>query len=143
MIDLLLEFLSHYGTKEFEGPTSNPDIKAMADELGFNMEDDSTLSWCSLALNYYAKKCGYEYTNSLAARSWLKSSILVLKPSLGDVIVLWRESPSSWKGHVGLFISWDDKKIWLLGGNTNNMISIASFSRERVLGIRQLKKIRP
>lgn len=141
MTDLLLEFLSHYGVREFEGPSSNPEITEMADDLGFDMQDDSTLSWCSLALNYYAKKCGYEYTNSLAARSWLKTSIVVLKPSLGDIVVLWRESPSSWKGHVGLFVAWDETKIWLLGGNTNNMISIAPYPRERVLGVRQLKRI--
>lgn len=140
MTDLLIEFLSHYGLREIDGKNSNPEIVAMAEELGFDMEDDSTVAWCSLAMNYYAKKCGYEYTGSLAARSWLDMPIRVLKPSLGDVVVLWRGSPDSWQGHVGLFINWDAKYVWMLGGNQNNQISIATYPRDRVLGIRELKK---
>jgi uncharacterized protein (TIGR02594 family) len=140
MTDLLLEMLSHYGMKEVDGPQSNPEIIAMGEDLGFDIMDDSTTAWCSLALNYYAKKCGYEYTGDLAARSWLKVPIVVLKPTMGDVVVLWRESPSSWKGHVGLFVAWDDKYVWVLGGNTHNMIYISPYPRERLLGFRQLKK---
>jgi hypothetical protein len=87
MTDLLLEMLSHYGMKEVDGPQSNPEIIAMGEDLGFDIMDDSTTAWCSLALNYYAKKCGYEYTGDLAARSWLKVPIVVLKPTMGDVVV--------------------------------------------------------
>jgi len=140
MTDLLSEFLSHYGLKELEGADSNPEILQMATDLGFDMEDDSTTAWCSLAMNYYAKKCGYEITGSLAARSWLQMPIVVLKPTLGDVVILWRGSPDSWQGHVALFINWDSKYVWLLGGNQGNSISIAAYPRDRVLGIRQLKK---
>lgn len=141
MTDLLLEMLSHYGLTEVSGPHSHPDIIAMGDELGIKIEDDSTFSWCSVSLCYYAKKLGYEQPNSAAARSWLKMPIVVLKPSLGDVVVLWRESKLGWKGHVGLFINWDKDFVWLLGGNQGNSISIAKFTRERILGIRQMKKL--
>jgi uncharacterized protein (TIGR02594 family) len=142
MTDLLTEFLSHYGLREIDGKNSNPEIVAMAEELGFDMDDDSTLAWCSLAMNYYAKKCGYEYTKSLAARSWLNppTKIMVLKPTMGDIVVLWRGSPMDWRGHVGLFINWDNRYVWVLGGNTNNSISIAAYPRDRILGFRQLKK---
>jgi uncharacterized protein (TIGR02594 family) len=141
MTDLLLEMLSRYGLTEVSGPDSNPEIIEMGRELGINIEDDSTFSWCSIALCYYAKKLGYEQPNSGAARSWLKMPITIFKPSLGDVVVLWRESKVSWKGHVGLFINWDKNFVWLLGGNQNNSISIAKFTRERILGIRQMHKL--
>ena len=141
MTDLLLEVLSHYGLTEVSGPQSNPDIIDMGKELGIDIVDDSTFSWCSISLCYYAKKLGYEQPNSAAARSWLKMPIVVLKPSLGDVVVLWRESKLGWKGHVGLFINWDKDFVWLLGGNQGNSISIAKFTRERILGIRQMKKL--
>ena len=141
MTDLLLAMLADYGLKEFDGPANNPEIIAMGEELGLTIEDDSTLAWCSLALNYYAKTCGYEYSNSLSARSWLQMPIHVLKPTIGDVVVLWRENPTSWKGHVGLFISWDDLRVNILGGNQNNEINITSYPRGRILGIRQLHKI--
>lgn len=140
MTDILLEMLKDYGMSEVSGTASNPDIIAMGKDLGFDIADDSETAWCSLAMNYYAKKCGYEYTGKLDARSWLKMPIVVLKPSLGDVVVLWRESPDSWKGHVGLFIRWDAKNIWMLGGNQGNSLNISTYPRERVIGFRSLKK---
>lgn len=140
MTDLLIQMLTNYGLREVDGPQSNPEIIAMGKELGFDITDDSTTAWCSLAINYYAKKCGYAYTGKLDARSWLKMPVVVLKPTIGDVVVLWRESHESWKGHVGLFIAWDNKTVWVLGGNQGNMISVAPYPRDRVLGFRQLKK---
>jgi uncharacterized protein (TIGR02594 family) len=143
MTDLLFELLSLYGLKEVDGKESNPEIIKMGKELGFDIADDSTTAWCSLTINYVAKKCGYERTNKLDARSWLQMPIRVLKPSVGDVVVLWRESPESWKGHVGLYIRMDEKNIWLLSGNQNNEINISPYPRERLLGIRKLKRIQP
>jgi uncharacterized protein (TIGR02594 family) len=140
MTDLLIEALSHYGLKEVDGVASNPEIIAMGKDLGFDVADDSTTAWCSLLVNYFAKKCGYEYSGKLDARSWLKMPVVALKPSIGDVVVLWRESPSSWKGHVGVFINWDEKNIWILGGNQSNQLNISAYPREQLLGFRKLKK---
>jgi uncharacterized protein (TIGR02594 family) len=141
MKDLLYEVLSHYGLQEVSGPHSNPDIIAMGDELGIEIGDDSTYSWCSIAMCYYAQKMGYEHPNSPAARSWLTMPIKVLKPTLGDIVVFWRGSPSDWRGHVGIFINWNDKVIWCLGGNQNNRLDITPYSRDRLLGFRRLHKI--
>lgn len=141
MKEVLLEMLSHYGMQEVEGPQANPEIVAFFKDLGYDVKDDET-SWCAASLNYYLKQCGYEYTGKLDARSFLKLSVIVLKPTLGDIVVLWRESPESWKGHVGLFINWNTKYVWLLGGNQGNALSITAFPRERVLGCRRANKIK-
>jgi uncharacterized protein (TIGR02594 family) len=144
MTDLLLEMLSHYGLKEVVGPQSNPEILAFFTELGYDwVNDDSTTAWCSACLSFYAKKCGYEYTGKLDARSWLRlpQPIIVLKPTIGDVVVFWRESPTGWKGHVGLFIAQDFNIIYTLGGNQSNALSISAYPRDQLLGYRQLKKI--
>jgi len=141
MRDLLIEVLSHYGLKEIDGKESNPQILAMFSEIGYKIDDDSTTAWCSAAMNYYAKKCGYEYTGKLDARSWLKMSTIVLHPEIGDIVVLWRNNPEGWEGHVGLFISWDEKNIQILGGNQGNQINITSYPRERLLGFRKLNRI--
>ena len=141
MDDLLLEILSHYGLSEVTGKHSNPEILEFFNELGYNIEDDSTSAWCSAMLSYYAKKCGYEYNKDLSARSWLRMPIMVLKPVIGDIVILWRENLQSWKGHVGIFINWDINKIYILGGNQNNQISINAYPRERILGFRRLKKL--
>jgi uncharacterized protein (TIGR02594 family) len=143
MTDLLIEVLKHYGLAEVPGVKSNPEIIAMFTELGYNIDDDSTTAWCSACMSYFAKKCGYEYNKGLDARGWLKlpTPIVVLQPSVGDIVVLWRDSPTSWQGHVGLFISQDVHNVWLLGGNQGNAINISPYSRDRILGVRQLHKL--
>lgn len=143
MTEILLKMLEDYGLKEVDGPASNPEIIAMGKELGFDIADDSTTAWCSLAMNYYAKKCGYEYTGKLDARSWLRlpKPIVVLKPQLGDIVVFWRESPQSWKGHVGIFIAQDGNIIYTLGGNQGGAISIAGYPKDQLLGYRKINKI--
>jgi len=142
MKDLLHEVLSHFGMTEVDGPASNPEILRFFNELGYDwVNDDSTTAWCSAMLSYYAKKCGYQYHVDLDARGWLDMPVKVLKPSLGDIVILWRNNPASWQGHVGLFINWNETKVWLLGGNQNNQINITAYPRERILGIRQIKKL--
>jgi uncharacterized protein (TIGR02594 family) len=141
MNEVLSDFLSNYGLSEIDGPLSNSKIMEFFEEIGFDWVTDDSTAWCSAALNFFAKKHGYERSGKLDARSWLKVGEITLAPKLGDVTVLWREKPESWKGHVGLFINKNDKYIWLLGGNQNNSISISAYPIDRVLGYRKLKKI--
>jgi len=142
MTEILLEFLKLYGLKEVAGSENNPQIVAMFKEIGFESVKDDETAWCSASLNYICKKLGYERSGKLDARSWLTMPIRVLQPSLGDIVVLWRESPTSWKGHVGLFINQDINNVWVLAGNQGDMISITSFPRDRVLGYRQVHKLK-
>lgn len=141
MQDILMEMLSHYGLKEYVGPTHNPEIMAMFEELGFSWIQDDETSWCSAALNYFCKKLGYEYSGKLDARSWLKMPVKVLKPQLGDIVILWRDNPKSWKGHVGLFITQNENVIYVLGGNQGDQINISPYPKNRVLGYRQVHKL--
>jgi uncharacterized protein (TIGR02594 family) len=142
MTEILLAMLGKYGTKEVLGPNSNPEILGFFKELGYDwVKDDSTTSWCSASLSYFAKKCGYEYNKDLSARSWLKMPLMVLKPTIGDIVVFWRNDPNSWEGHVGIYIREDVHNIYCLGGNQNNEINITPIDRNRLLGYRRLKKI--
>lgn len=141
MKDVLLMMMANYGMQEVDGPQSNPEILNFFKELGYKVDDDSTTAWCAASLNYYLKKCGYQHTGKLDARSFLKLPVTIIRPTIGDIAVLWREDPTSWKGHVGLFVNWNEKFIWMLGGNQGNSISIAAYPRDRVLGFRQSKKL--
>jgi uncharacterized protein (TIGR02594 family) len=143
MQEILNEMLKMYGLKEIVGKENNPQILAMFAEIGFDYVKDEDTAWCSAALNYFCKKLGYERSGALDAKSWLKMPIKVLQPELGDIVVFWRESPTSWKGHVGLFIAQDLNKVWVLGGNQGDMLCIAAYPRDRVLGYRQVHKILP
>lgn len=131
--------LSQYGIKETPGKEDNPEVLKYFNEIGFDGEKlkDET-AWCSAFINWVAKKSNRKYSKKLNARSWLKVGSVTSFPQVGDVVVFWRESINSWKGHVGLYIREDEKNIWVLGGNQKNQVSIAPYPKSRLLGYRRI-----
>ena len=133
--------LSQYGVKETVGSKDHPQILRYFDSMGFDgkkLHDET--AWCSAYANWVAKKAGYEYSGKLTARSWLAVGESTCEPSVGDVVVLWRESPSSWKGHVGFFIKETKRYVYLLGGNQRNSVCIKAYPKHRVLDYKKLRK---
>lgn len=140
--EILNRALSQFGIKEIVGKKDNPEVLKYFDEVGFDgksLKDET--AWCSAFMNWVAKTTGHEHTEMLNARSWLNVGEKIKAPQLGDVIILWRESPSSWKGHVGIYIREDESMYWVLGGNQRNMVGIHGYSKQRLLGFRRLNKI--
>lgn len=131
------------GVKEVSGSKSNPQILKYAKECGFNNYTSDESAWCSLFANWVAKTTGLERSNSLAARSWLNVGIPIENPEPGDIVVFWRESRESWKGHVGFFngFSADGKRVYCLGGNQGNQVSITAKTLDTVLGYRRLRPV--
>lgn len=126
---------SYYGQNEKDVTgKSNPVILGMLKEFASWVRDTET-PWCSAFMNYTHAQAGYPYTSSLSARSWLKIGKKVKEPKLGDVVVLWRGSKTSWQGHVGYFLSYSNnkKEVLLYGGNQNNSVSIQRYASSRVL----------
>ncbi|MBU0778031.1 TIGR02594 family protein [Patescibacteria group bacterium] len=142
MDEMLKLALSFYGLKEIPGEENNPKILKFFKEIGQGWVQDDETSWCSSYINWCAYKTGMEYTGKLDARSWLRVGYGVVDPSLGDVVVYWRDKPNSWKGHVGLFINKQGSEIYTLGGNQSNMVNISPYPLNRLLGYRRLKKVR-
>ncbi|MFY0598625.1 MAG: TIGR02594 family protein [Cyclobacteriaceae bacterium] len=130
---------SQIGIKEIKGKKNNEQIVNYAKETKINVNGDET-PWCSIFVNWCAKQAGLQMTNKANARSWMYVGRPVDDPRPGDVIVLWRESPDSWKGHVGLFFGYskDFKKVFVLGGNQGDSVSVASYDARKVLGFRRL-----
>lgn len=128
--------LTQYGIKEIKGNIDNPEVLKYFNEIGFdgNALRDET-AWCSAFVNWCCKKTGYSYSGKLNARSWLNIGYKIEngKQKLGDIVVLWREKKSSWKGHVGFFISEDKNYIYILGGNQNNQVNIKPYSKLKLL----------
>lgn len=140
-MSLIEKALSQYGVKEVDGKTANPQIISYFETLGYegNKLHDET-AWCSAFVNWVSKTENYIYSGKLNARSWLTVGISTAKPKQGDIVVLWRESPSSWKGHVGFFIKQTERYVYILGGNQNNRVSIKAYPKNRVLDYRKLLK---
>lgn len=134
------DMLSNYGLASVAGTQHNPKIIEMFHDIGFKWVNDDETPWCSACLNFFAKRHGYERSGRLDARSWLDIGEIIAKPEVGDVVVFWRENPSSWKGHVGLYINHDDTYIYCLGGNQSGSIRITPYLKGRLLGYRRLKK---
>ncbi|MGB1294859.1 MAG: TIGR02594 family protein [Flavobacteriales bacterium] len=130
---------SQFGVKEIKGKQDNPEVLKYFDEMGLDgsrLKDET--SWCSAFMNWVAMNSELEPSGELTARSWLKVGWEVKEPILGDVVVFWRESPQSWKGHVGLFIRETKHFIYVLGGNQSNQVKISAYNKTQLLQYRRL-----
>lgn len=131
--------LTQFGVKEVVGRQDNPQILKYFNDLGFDgtaLKDET--AWCSAFVNWVCKNSGLDYTKKLNARSWLEVGEEVDTPEIGDVVVLWRVSPDSWKGHVGFFIRETENFIYILGGNQANQVKISEYPKNRLLSYRRL-----
>ncbi len=140
-MSIINKALSEYGVKEIIGSKDNLRILKYFDEIGFNgsrLHDET--AWCSAFASWVAKTSGYEHSKKLNARSWLAVGDSTNMPKVGDVVVLWRESPNSWKGHVGFFVKETKNFVYVLGGNQRNMVCIKAYAKSRVLDYKKLKK---
>ena len=125
--------LSQYGIKEVPGEENNPEIMKYFTEIGQTWVQSESTAWCSAFINWCAKKSGFEYSGKLNARSWLDVGAEVHSINVADLVVLWRISPTDWRGHVGIPIRDDGTHIWILGGNQSNMVKTSAYPKERLL----------
>ncbi|WP_162244215.1 MULTISPECIES: TIGR02594 family protein [unclassified Rhizobium] len=127
--------------REVPGPASNPRISLYYRSMDGSSADldDSEVSWCSYFANFCFAELGQQGSGKSNARSWTTWGRPVLgPPQKGNVVVLWRESISSWKGHVGFFVGYDGDNWLLIGGNQDDAVSIKAFDPARVLAVRRL-----
>ncbi|MEP2773089.1 MAG: TIGR02594 family protein [Fulvivirga sp.] len=143
MDSILKTAVAELGEKEVSGPDAhNPTIVSYAQEAGFKWVNDDETPWCSIFVNWVAKKHKLQASNKANARSWLLVGKPVdSEPEPGDVVIFWRESPSSWKGHVGFFLGFSKNgdRVYCLGGNQGNQVSVSAYPTETILGFRRLK----
>jgi uncharacterized protein (TIGR02594 family) len=122
------------------GKNEVPDKATLSEFLkngGQNL-DPATTAWCAAFVNASLAKSGGEGTGKLNARSFLDWGQKVDDPQKGDVAVFSRGDPNGWQGHVGFFDSMNaDGTIKVLGGNQGNSVSIANYSKDKLLGFRR------
>lgn len=126
--------LDELGTSEVYGKKNNPRIVEYHQATTLKAEDDET-SWCSAFVCWCLEKAGVKSTKSAAARSYLSWGKELEYPVEGCIVVLKRGN-SSWQGHVGFFVREDRDTVSLLGGNQGDTVSIAKFSKSKLLGYR-------
>lgn len=134
----------YLGTREIPGKNHHPVIVRWLRACKSWVSDDET-AWCSAFVNFCARELGYESTGELNARSWLEvgETIPLSQARKGDVIILWRVSPTSWKGHVAFLDHYNATRglLYLLGGNQNDEVNITAYPVSRLLGVRRLRSL--
>ena len=125
--------LQERGVLEGRGDVNNPVVQKYYKDAGFPEVQHDSVPWCMAFVNAMLHRAGYKRTGSLLARSSLKNKAFkkLLKPTQGCIIVLER-SNSTWLGHTGFFV----RSGWMIGGNQSDMVSIARYDSEKLLGWR-------
>lgn len=136
--------LQYLGVKEIPGAASNPVIIDMAQGLGVGKiyTNDDT-SWCALFINHLLRITGkpavniagnlYNYLRAKWMLHW-GNEVKLEDAVLGDIVILDREGG----GHVFILLGFTkDGHLIGIGGNQGNQVSIAQFSKDRVLGVRR------
>lgn len=132
------------GLQEIKGAEDNPKIVQMFADIGHSWVKDDETAWCSCFVNWIAFKLDLNGSNKLNARSWLDVGEEIQHPLPGDIVIYWRESKGSWKGHVGIFVGFNKVgNIFTLGGNQGNEVNITIYHKDRLLGFRRLTNKKP
>jgi uncharacterized protein (TIGR02594 family) len=119
---------------EIVGPADNPRIVEYHQSTSLKVTDDET-PWCSSFLNWIMEQAAQPKTDSAMARSWLNWGKEIEKPKKGCVVIFSRgNNPAS--GHAGLFVSEENDRLLILGGDQGNQVCISSYPKSRVLGYR-------
>ena len=142
MKNLIQIAIGELGVVETSGSNDNARILQYAKESDFDWINDDETPWCSVFMNWVAKQADYERSKSAAARSWLAVGNKVTNPEPGDIVIYWRNDIKSRSGHVGIFLGFASGKtrIYTLGGNQMNSVSISAYPMSRLLGFRRLRK---
>lgn len=128
--------MGELGVREVVGSRHNPRILEYFTAVRGHIRDDET-AWCSAFANWVIRETGLEGTRRGNARSWATWGTQLPLEALpyGAIAVLWRGSPSSWKGHVAFYAGTEGGDLVLLGGNQGNAVCLKKYPRNRLLAL--------
>ncbi len=125
------------GVKEDTSRASNPLIIGWGKDIRIAYGDDE-IPWCGLFVAHcISSQLPMEPlpANPLGARQWAKFGVKT-EPQPGAVMVFWRESMRSGKGHVGFYVSQSEDHYNILGGNQGDAVSVKGVEKARFLEAR-------
>lgn len=130
----------YLGLKEWPGAKHNPEIVKLYADAGHGWVQDDETPWCAAFVAAVLAQLGLQGTGKLTARSYLQwgEPVDLDDAEPGDIVVFWRGSPDGWQGHVAFFDSLAAGAVRVLGGNQGDAVSIASYPKGRLLGVRRL-----
>lgn len=131
-------------------PNGNPRIISLFDELGFlsavqgiasrNNKKVDQVAWCTAFVGAMLRRSGNKYLKTLGSRQYEFNAdtigSLITKtynPDImqrGDILVFWRDSKNSEKGHIGFWTgntNVPSGRIQCLGGNQSSTVKISNY----------------
>lgn len=123
------------GVREIKGSKHDARVMAYYRESGHTEIGNDEVPWCAAFTGAMLKRGGCAGTGSLMARSYLTWGVPLDGARLGAVAVLSRGADPA-LGHVGFVVGAAKGKIYLLGGNQSDSVSVAAFDAKKVLGLR-------
>lgn len=131
----LAEAWREFGQSEISGARHNDRIVAFFRELGHERIEQDEVAWCAAFVGASLERAGLASTRSLSARSYANWGEALDAERFGAVAVLSRGSNTA-LGHVGFLVGWTATRLWLLGGNQGDSVSVQGFARSRLLALR-------
>lgn len=119
------------GVKEVAGPKSSPTVLDYYARAAHPEIKDDAVPWCAAFVGAMLKDAGVKPSGSLAARSYEAwgQPLPGGKPVLGCVGVK-KRAGGGWTGHVGFVVGATADRVFMLGGNQSDAVTIASFPRK-------------
>lgn len=106
------------------------------------VKDDET-AWCAAFVGAILERSGIKSTRKLNARSYLDwgEPVGLNDARPGDVAVFWRDTPTSWMGHVSFFVRDNGVTLDVLGGNQADQVNVSKYPKSQLLGIRRPRNV--
>lgn len=82
--------------------------------------------WCSSWTAYVFESAGIRSTRSKTAASWATWGVAVTPRAYAVAVFGKTDQDAGGSGHVGICLGISGKELYLLGGNQNNRVSIAT-----------------
>jgi uncharacterized protein (TIGR02594 family) len=131
----------YLGMKEVVGARHNPDIVELWKKSHVPGVNDDETPWCAAFVSAVLEEVGIVSQRTGWARGYLSWGDRLLQPVKGCIVVFERGKNA---GHVGFCVGRAlNGDLMILGGNQSNMVTIAPFDRDRVLGYRYPKGYTP
>lgn len=144
---LILEAAGQYiGEAEWPGSKTNPVISGFFAASGNSEVTSDEVPWCAAFVGAVLAQIGLQGTGKLNARSYKDwgATIALKDAKPGDIIVFWRESPQSWKGHVGFLVRFEGSdRVIVRGGNQRNRVADDSYPVGQILAVRRAVQVGP
>lgn len=123
----------HVGTREIPGARHEPKILQWWKAIKRGGIKSDEVPWCAAFVGGCLEAVGIVSSRYESARSYLTWGKKLHAPVVGCVVVFSRDGG----GHVAFVVGQDKAgNLMCLGGNQGNAVTIAGFSKERVVGYR-------